>query len=216
MRPTPTMLILAAALAASANAEMVLIVRVYDYTRVSDKIIRKAEEVARRIYQKAGVETEWIHCPAVPGEEGRFPACRRPMSGTDVILHILPEAMEVRGLSRDAFGYALPDAGGLPARHAYVFLHRVDEAVRRSRRTARCISREVLLGYVVAHEIGHLLLGPNSHSGCGVMRGRWSAEDLREMELGQVVFLAEEARVMQRQVEERAGITYSVPGTQFP
>jgi hypothetical protein len=201
------MLILAAALAASANAEMVLIVRVYDYTRVSDKIIRKAEEVARRIYQKAGVETEWIHCPAVPGEEGRFPACRRPMSGTDVILHILPEAMEVRGLSRDAFGYALPDAGGLPARHAYVFLHRVDETVRRSRRTARCISREVLLGYVV---------GPNSHSGCGVMRGRWSAEDLREMELGQVVFLAEEARVMQRQVEERAGITYSVPGTQFP
>ncbi len=216
MRPTPTMLILAAVLATSANAEMVLIVRVYDYTRVSDKTIRKAEVLAKQVFGKAGVETEWIHCPAAPGEEGRFPACRRPMSGTDVILHILPEAMEERGLSRQAFGYALPDAGGLPARHAYVFLHRVDEAVARSRRTARCISREVLLAYVVAHEIGHLLLGPNSHSGCGVMRGRWSAEDLREMELGQMVFLAEEARVMQRQVEERAGVIALVGGKGEP
>ncbi|MBA4182327.1 MAG: hypothetical protein C0506_17225, partial [Anaerolinea sp.] len=110
------MLILAAVLAMSANAEMVLTVRVYDYTQVSGKTIRKAEEVARRIYEKAGVETEWIHCPAVPGEVGRFPECRKPMSGTDVILHILPEAMGARGLSREAFGYALPDAGDLPAR----------------------------------------------------------------------------------------------------
>lgn len=64
------------------------------------------------------------------------------------------------------------------------------------------------MGYVEAHEIGHLLLGPNSHSACGVKRGRWSAEDLREIELGQMVFLAERAKVMQKQVEERGGRSY--------
>ena len=203
MRPTPTMLILAAVLATSANAEMVHTLRVYDYTQVSDKIVRKAEVLAQQVFWKAGVETEWIHCPAGAGEEARFPACRRPMSGTDVILQILPQTMENRGLSRRAFGYALPDAGGLPARHAYVFLHRVDEVVAKSRRTARCISREVLLAYVVAHEVGHLLLGTDSHSECGVMRGRWSAEDLQEMELGRTAFDAGQARAMRRHVEER-------------
>jgi predicted Zn-dependent protease len=32
------------------------------------------------------------------------------------------------------------------------------------------VKREVLLGYGIAHEIGHLLLPPNSHSRDGVMR----------------------------------------------
>jgi len=32
------------------------------------------------------------------------------------------------------------------------------------------VKREVLLGYSIAHEMGHLLLPPNSHSISGVMR----------------------------------------------
>ena len=32
------------------------------------------------------------------------------------------------------------------------------------------LKREVLLGYAIAHEVGHLLLPPNSHSPSGVMR----------------------------------------------
>jgi hypothetical protein len=32
------------------------------------------------------------------------------------------------------------------------------------------VKREILLGYVIAHELGHLLLPPHSHSETGVMR----------------------------------------------
>lgn len=200
MRPTPTMLTLAACLAMSANAETVLIVRVYDYTRLPDNTILKAETLAQQIFQKAGVETEWVRCPVEGGEEDRFPGCRKPGSESDIILRILPRCMDSRGFSNSAFGYALPDTGGLPAQHAYVFFDRIEQAAKRSLRTARCISQAVLLAHVMAHEIGHLLLGTNSHSERGIMRARWSPEDLHEMELGQMLFLAEQARVIRNRM----------------
>ena len=51
------------------------------------------------------------------------------------------------------------------ARRAYVFHHRVVQ-------TGRVFSRDLgtLLGTVIAHEVGHLLLPENSHSSSGILR----------------------------------------------
>lgn len=203
MRPTPKLLTFAAFLAMSANAETILTVRVYDYTGQSDKTVLMAEALVRQIFLKTGVETEWVHCPTERGEADRFPGCRKPRLESDVILHVIPQSMESRGFSGNAFGYALQPSGGLPANHAYVFFHRVEQAARKSQRTARAISQSALLAHVVAHEIGHLILGPNSHSGRGVMRARWRQEDLQEMEIGQLVFSAEQAKSVRSRVEGR-------------
>jgi hypothetical protein len=35
----------------------------------------------------------------------------------------------------------------------------------------------------MAHEIGHLLLGSNSHSATGIMRAQWSRKDLQRASL---------------------------------
>jgi hypothetical protein len=35
-----------------------------------------------------------------------------------------------------------------------------------------------ILGYVAAHEIGHLLLGTNSHAPRGIMRADWGPDEL--------------------------------------
>ncbi|MEO8127566.1 MAG: hypothetical protein ABJF23_06580 [Bryobacteraceae bacterium] len=39
----------------------------------------------------------------------------------------------------------------------------------------------ILLGNVLAHEIGHVLQGIERHSETGLMKARWSARDIREM-----------------------------------
>ena len=39
---------------------------------------------------------------------------------------------------------------------------------------------DLLMGYAVAHEVGHCLLGPG-HSHAGLMRGRWNRSDAGEM-----------------------------------
>src|SRR5258708_3243068 len=52
---------------------------------------------------------------------------------------------------------------------AIVFVRSVDPASMASGATR--------LGYVMAHELGHILLGPNAHSLVGVMRGTLLQED---------------------------------------
>ncbi len=49
------------------------------------------------------------------------------------------------------------------------------------------------LGSVIAHELGHLLLGSNSHSDMGIMRARWQSEELRRLARGGLWFTNEQA-----------------------
>ena len=49
------------------------------------------------------------------------------------------------------------------------------------------------LGHVMAHELGHLLLGSNSHSGMGIMRAHWQSEELRRLSRGGLWFTNEQA-----------------------
>lgn len=53
-----------------------------------------------------------------------------------------------------------------------------------------------LLGYAMAHELGHLLLGSNSHSPTGLMSADWRTADLIHMEQGGLLFNVEQSRKM--------------------
>ena len=53
-----------------------------------------------------------------------------------------------------------------------------------------------LLCHVAAHEIGHLLLGTNSHSTAGLMHAHWTAEELASAKVDGLVFLEKESRRM--------------------
>ncbi len=53
-----------------------------------------------------------------------------------------------------------------------------------------------LLGHVLAHEIGHLLLRSNSHSVSGIMSARWTGEELRRLSEGAMFFTPLESKVM--------------------
>jgi len=50
-----------------------------------------------------------------------------------------------------------------------------------------------LLGHVAAHEIGHLLLGNNSHSAAGIMHARWTPDELASAKAGALVFSEQES-----------------------
>ena len=64
---------------------------------------------------------------------------------------------------------------------------------------------EVILGWVIAHELGHLLLGRNAHSAAGIMRARWRAQDLKPSRQAAMLFLPAEAKRIRAQVLARAG-----------
>ncbi len=57
----------------------------------------------------------------------------------------------------------------------------------------------LILGHAMAHELGHLLLGTNSHSRDGLMAARWNRDDLARAARGDLLFGPEESRRMKSQ-----------------
>ncbi|MDE3165353.1 MAG: hypothetical protein KGN36_06070 [Acidobacteriota bacterium] len=58
------------------------------------------------------------------------------------------------------------------------------------------VSREALLGYVLAHEVGHVLQGVVRHSEAGVMKAYWSAIDFDRMRVASLGFDRRDVELM--------------------
>lgn len=107
------------------------------------------------------------------------PACRTPMNRSHLAVRIVPWSPK----SGDAvFGNAFlsSDGEGAYSDVFYDSIKKLDEEWH-----ARM---PILLGYVIAHEIGHLLLGTNAHSWLGIMRSQWHGEELRSIAMGRLLF----------------------------
>jgi hypothetical protein len=88
---------------------------------------------------------------------------------------------------------------------ASVFYHRAVEL-----EAGKSGARAEILGGILAHEIGHLLLAENSHSETGVPRGRWGDQDLRMLACGRLWFNPEQAARMVTLLTERVHAAQSL------
>jgi hypothetical protein len=79
-----------------------------------------------------------------------------------------------------------------------VFYHRVEELARK----AQGLQYQIL-GNTMAHEIGHLLLGSTGHSPTGIMKAKWSREELQPSAIGFLVFTPQQATLIQNDVTNR-------------
>jgi len=161
-------------------------VRVYNLARVSASNLAQSEHEASRILHEAGIEIEWTECPCpqTPGPSG-------------LMLRIIPRLFgSMRADFRDNdLGFAPTSADGGVL--ATIFFNRV-EAITKGGSVAP------ILGSAIAHEFGHLLLGPNAHSSDGIMRARWSREFLRPANRASLHFTNEQSNLMRTHVSARA------------
>jgi hypothetical protein len=174
---------------ASAEPGLKITLRVYNYAHIPPALLSRSEEAAAAIFRQAGVEAAWVDCPLSGAELDRFPACQQPLGRADFALRILTAAMTRRAPTRgEALGFALPCPEDLTGCYAEVFYQRVAGWA-----SGAGIARYQLLGHAMAHEIGHLLLGPNSHSGEGIMRPQWNPNDLAVIARVSLRFTPEQA-----------------------
>jgi len=151
--------------------------------RVSAKAVAGAEAESAALFRGIDVEIVWRNCEEAPiGQEAAdqhwFTVRLRddgPAVGSEVP-------------STDMLGEAFfSDHGGYVADVYY----REIQALASS----RTIEPVALLSYVMAHELGHLLLGP-AHSPSGIMRAAWDGRDLDAIRMGWLQFgRAEIARI---------------------
>ena len=173
--------------------------RVYNYARVPTPILVSTEPGPTRILRRAGLETEWLDC-RLSAAEPRTPACERPLTPSDLILKLLPtsRAQTIVG-NNDTFGIALT-VDGKPAKDAIIFYQRALDLARTG-----YVHEQEILAAAMAHEIGHLLLGSNSHSSTGIMRAKWSRDELELARLGRLLFTPQQSALLRAAVLARAG-----------
>lgn len=174
---------------------------VYNYAGVSTPILARAEREAARIYHHTGIETEWLDCPLSPDEAQQYPACQLPVSPARLALRVLSRRMsDGLGLSGATFGSALlPEDGGF-GMIAQVCWYCVEKLAK-----GHEAMQGVILGHVIAHELGHLLLGIGSHGAAGLMHVPWHKRELESVAQGSLPFMSWEAEKMRRQVSARLG-----------
>jgi hypothetical protein len=149
-------------------------VAICDAERVAPAILDKATRIVDAVYADIGVDIEWTD------------ECGGGASALEV--HLVAHDPADGTVSNVTMGFA---ESGTSA--ATILYDRVDHFARRYH-----IKREVLLGYGIAHELGHLLLPPNSHSPAGVMR---SNLDLQLASAKRLRFTSEQAASILERLE---------------
>ena len=179
--------------------------RIYNYADVPADILSRAEQQMDRVYDRFGVGIERLYCPTSSEELRSNRVCSGRLGPNHLVIKLLSDSMSKRyGFRRGIFGIASHGTAGAPGTHVSLFYARVlDLAYYGGVGTGFEDAQAIVLGHMMAHEVGHLLLGPNSHSSKGVMRFPWNRKTLLEMERGRLRFTAQEQSRIRSELHRR-------------
>jgi hypothetical protein len=184
---------------ADSSAKVDLTVLVYIYAPIAEHDLAMAERVTSKIFQKTGVELSWVDCPMTRPTALLNPACTAHHVPTDIHLTIVPDQIAAPRVGKCAIGLAVATPPSEHAQIAYISYARAKRLLRNPRE----LSVEGLLGHCIAHEIGHLLLGTDSHSPSGLMSARWNPQELELIARGQLTFSIDQAVAIRGDVRAR-------------
>jgi hypothetical protein len=154
---------------ARAASPLALTVRVYNSAGLSADTILATGASAAPILRDTGVDVTFRYCGTTDARTPGFvDACDDRLSPNEVVVRIIDAPLDATHLDPLAFGltYVMRETnrGWL----ATVFADRILSAAHRVG-----VDSATLTGRVLAHEVGHLLLGQEYHGAVGVMRAHW-------------------------------------------
>ena len=154
-------------------------VSVFNDAKVPEGQLLQAEKLAARIFAQASVSVEWLNCGRQDETPEEQAACAEFVFPGHLHVRILPRSQTL-GLSTFGVSFQEEDGSGAQADVFY-------EGIARLERLGKTDSA-IILGAVIAHELGHLLLGADSHARTGLMRPSWSAADFSPAIAGRLAF----------------------------
>jgi hypothetical protein len=186
------------------EADAQVTVSVYNDAQVPSDTLTPAEQQAARIFSRAGFDVTWLNCTHVNSGRGARACNEIDVPGHLALRIIAPFASST---SDAAFGVAFlaPDGTG---RYSDVFWKRAQELHANSN-----VDLAGILGSVIAHEMGHLLLGSNAHAISGIMRAHWESDELHRIAMGTLMFLPEQSKRMRVRIgTSKALLVFREPG----
>jgi hypothetical protein len=193
-------------LAQTTDLNPTIKVRVYNYVKASPPMLAKVEREAGRILGEAGLRMVWLDCPIehFGGVYVQQNPCLEPLEATDIVLRVLPEATQNK-FQDTVFGFAV-----VPILATVYY----DYALRTAKKDSDEFEAPIILGCVIAHELGHLLLGSNSHSSLGIMQQHWERQQLRQAMRRTLTFTPEQSKLIQTEAQTRMRLQSAEPKAQ--
>jgi hypothetical protein len=188
MRSTMLMAILSAGTLFAKEQMDVYICKIGELPR---SVVARAEEEMEAIFRAAGVQIEWKNCD----ESSAAEAARVPWFIIRLRNSNPPKTAGTSSL--DAMGRAYIGDGG-DAYLADAYFKAIVALAERCQADAGD-----LLGGVMAHEMGHLLLGPG-HVPDGIMRTRWKTGELEALRQRRLQFNKSQRMRIQRSLRLKA------------
>jgi hypothetical protein len=176
-------------------------IHLYDLANISPHTLDEAAREAARVLATAGVEVVWQQLPAdspeahASDQTASAAVWRQPRDTRDYLVVRIVRGFPARALP-GALGFSLPDAKA--GAHATVFYDRIEALGQSSE-----IGVSVLLGYAMAHELGHVLLGTTEHSPDGIMKARWGKPDYQRAAMGFLGFTPQQRATIRERLLKR-------------
>ena len=164
-------------------------VLVYDYAGVQADTLVKAEQETSRIFRHSGVEVTWRPC-RIPGSSVPL-ECPDPSPMTPALRLVSRFQLIGDRVHAEAMGYSTGDFATVSVE----FAQRLEESGG--------AQLPEILGHIMAHEIGHLLLPGERHSVSGIMKARWRSDDWRLVCQGELNFAPEQSRFLRAELLRR-------------
>jgi hypothetical protein len=153
--------------ASGANAGTIT-VRVYNSAHVPAPKLVAARRTAEAMFRDTGLNVIFRPCGRQSSLDDPIDPCSEPLQPSEFVVRVIDAPVFNPALHPEAFGVAYVVEETNRGWLATVFSDRIGRAASRVG-----LEADTLLGLVIAHEIGHLLLGVGYHGETGVMRAEW-------------------------------------------
>ena len=163
-----------------------LTVSIFNDAGVEQSVWLQAQGRATEIMRRSGISLTWLDCGS-PVSRMPDPNCIAISYPTHLSVRVVPKLSPVKA---DIFGRSFQDATG-EGNYVLVYYLGINAF-----RAANPVPTGELLGCVIAHELGHLLLGTASHSPTGLMSAVWQDPELRQVVRGNLFFNGDEGERM--------------------
>ena len=171
-----------------AESPVALTVRLYNTAGIPTPELVAARAAAESILRDISPDVVFRHCGP----------CDEPLKPAEVVVRVINAPKFNTALHPDAYGVTYVVRESNRGWLATVFPDRIDQAASRVG-----MDRGTLLGLVMAHEVGHLLLGTGYHGDTGLMVAEWP--DALLARKGEWHFSRFEAAAMRRVLASIAG-----------
>lgn len=142
-------------IAATGQAGATIVLHVANDAALSRAVLDEAKARAASVYAVIGVRTVWV--------DGGVTARHTQDGRLHLNVVLLSREMAEKKISTEGIKGVVFGQANAPSGRAYIFCDRIATM-------AGTTPFSTVLGDVIAHELGHLLLPPNSHSHTGIMR----------------------------------------------